>query len=136
MNFYLLIHTYTGENRAWNVFVKTKIKKWQYYFMGWLIGGKGHPVLVVRYEDLKTDSFSQVKRMLEFLKVPYSEEELEKRMMQDVKIFHRKHQDTFQHFTPGQRAIVLSSIEMIIQLLKSKRMDTMHLEEYLQSTTI
>ena len=37
-------------------------------------------VLVVKLEDLKTDLIGQVKRMLNFLKFPYMEDELRSRL--------------------------------------------------------
>ncbi len=130
------ISPHAGENRGWNIFVKTKIKKWQGHFVSWLLNNDGHPVLIVRFEDLKTDLVKEVRRMLEFLKVPYSEEELTKRMMEDDGTFRRRHHEVFDHFTAEQRFIVLAAIRQLIQLLKLRNGgDTLGMEEYLRSTT-
>ena len=37
-------------------------------------------VLVVKFEDLKTDLIGQVKRMLDFVKFPYMEDKLKGRL--------------------------------------------------------
>ena len=41
-----------------------------------LVDNEEHPVLVVFYEDLKQDLEFQIRRMLEFLDLPLSMEEL------------------------------------------------------------
>ncbi len=109
---------------------------WQSFFVGWLLNSHGHPVLVVRFEDLKADIMKEVKRMLEFLKVPYSEEELTKRMMQDTGTFRREHHKVFDHFTAEQRSTVRSAIRKVIQVLKLRNGgDTLGIEDYLRSST-
>ena len=98
----------------------------------------GRPVLVVKYEDLKSDSLTQVKRMLEFLKVPYSDEELKKRLSEDFKTFHRSHtNDDFDHFTPYQRKVVLEIVKEVVMMLKEQNNgQTYGIEEYLNSIRI
>ena len=51
----------------------------------WLVSGvnSGHPVMVVKYEDLVSDEVFEVKRMLEFLDYRIKEEELRKRLESD-----------------------------------------------------
>ena len=87
-------------------------------YFKWLVIGRNHgrPVLVVKYEDLKSDSLTQVKRMLEFLRVPYSDKELEKRLRGDFKSFQRKHTNSnFEYYTPEQKQFVKS---MMLEALK------------------
>ena len=94
------------------------------------------PVLVVKYEDLKSDSLTQVKRMLEFLRVPYSEEELQKRLSQDYGKFHRNKtysSSSFDPYTPEQRKYILTMIQDVVDLLKTHNNgSTFGIEEYLQ----
>ena len=45
---------YFGEYKAWNSFVHKKIGSWQLYFSTWLLGRKGHNMLVVRYSIMVT----------------------------------------------------------------------------------
>ena len=111
-----------------------KIRDWQQYFIGWIVNGRGHPVLVVRYEDLKTDKIGQVKRMLDFLRVPYSEDELQKRMEADLGTFRRKHHGEFEHFTSKQRDYVRQKIAETLDYLKKRNYeDTLGVTEYLDS---
>ena len=48
-----------------------------------------------RYEDLKQDTFTQVKRMLDFLHFGYREDELRQRMAANFSTFQQKHHETF-----------------------------------------
>ena len=41
-------------------------------------------VLVVKFEDLKTDLIGQVKRMLDFVKFPYMEDKLKGRLAKKI----------------------------------------------------
>ena len=112
-----------------------KIKVWQQYFIGWVIKGLGHPVLVVRYEDLETDRIGQMKRMLDFLRVPYSEVELLKRMEVDLESFRPKNHIDFEHFTPKQRDCVQRVITETLGVLKKwNHGDTLGVAEYLDAS--
>ena len=71
---------------------KTTIKLWSSYFSTWLVNGTrwGHPVHVVKYEDLKSDTLGEVKKMLYFLQFHYEEEDLRKRLAgYNFDAFHR-----------------------------------------------
>ena len=95
---------------------------------------KGHPVLVVKYEDLRSDSLTQAKKMLEFLKVPYSDEELERRMMiKDSENFHRKNQSgNFNYYTFEQKQYLKRMIQKAVTYLKEHNNGTTYgIEDYL-----
>ena len=55
---------------------------WKEYFSTWVVGGAraGRKVHVVRYEDLKKDTPTQVLKMLDFLSVDYKEDEVRKKL--------------------------------------------------------
>ena len=58
----------------------------------WLVNGTnhGHRVLAVKYEDMKKNSLAEVKRMLSFLRFPYKEKELQRRLAAgNMDLFHR-----------------------------------------------
>ncbi len=126
----------TGNNPAWNKFVhKAVISPWLKHFK-WVVEGHqtGRRVLVVRYEDFKSDALTQVKRMLDFLGVPYSDEALQKRMSKDFGKFHRKHNPAsdFDHYTAEQRNHMKGLIRETIKYLKSNNNGiTYGIEEYL-----
>ena len=88
-----LVCAHAGNNSAWNTFLKRDIKQWSSYFSTWLVNGTrlGHPVHVVKYEDLKADTLGEVKKMLDFLQFRYEEEDLKKSLANsnNFDAFHR-----------------------------------------------
>ena len=80
-----------GRNTKWNKYVREQIKQWNGYFREWLADGikKGHPVHVVKYEDLKLDTLKEVRGMLDFLHFKYEENDLEARINTSFNTFHR-----------------------------------------------
>ena len=89
-----------------------------------------HPVLVVRYEDLKRDEAGEVRRMLEFLQVAYSEE----RLGASYSHFYRNHTDTFEHFTPEQKQFVNRVIVQCSEEMESMGItDWLHLKQYVRN---
>ena len=74
----------------------------------------------------------EVKKMLEFLKFEYKEEELRQILAADFSTFQRKHQEVFEHFTIQQRHIIDSAIGASIDYLKlHNNGDTLRLVDYL-----
>ena len=69
----------------------------------YIIKRRQQSVLVVRYEDIKTDTLGEVKRMLDFLKYPYSDAELRGKLEEDFTTFYRNHSYSFDHFTASQK---------------------------------
>ena len=108
-----------------------RIRKWQEHFKGWFLNRGDHPVLVVWFEDLKANMTNEVRRMLDFLKVPYSESELEKRLENSFEKFHRKQRDDFEHFTPELTLYMrLKILETIEVLKKAKFPDVARIKSY------
>ena len=87
----LSFQMYAGKNKTWNNYVKKQIKQWSTYFTSWLADSitKGHPIHVVKFENLKLDTFKEVKDMLDFLRFEYEEEELSARIKTDFNTFRR-----------------------------------------------
>ena len=101
------------------MFVQAQIKRWQVMLKTWVLSSSNsHPVLVVRYEDLKKDTVTQVKRMLEFLKIPYNEKELLQKLANGFGTFQRIHHEEFEHYTPELRNLVKLAISNTIKLLQ------------------
>ena len=67
---------------------------WKKYFRVWLVDGTnhGHRVMAVKYEDMKKNSLAEVKRMLDFLRFRYKENDLQRRLaagnMDSFKRYH------------------------------------------------
>ena len=97
-----------------------------------ILSGNGHPVLVVRYEDIKADTVREVKRMLEFLKFPYKESELVERLAIGFNDFHRASHPTFEHYTAEQKEYVRAKVKETVKLLKKwKHPSVAEIEKYL-----
>ena len=90
-------------------------------------------MLVVRYEDLKSNVLVEVKRMLDFLEFPYSEEQLHRQLRVDYRSFKRQHsEDTFDPYTNYQRSLVRSIIRQTANLARQKHLaDILRIEDYL-----
>ena len=65
----------------------SEAEKWQRTVLGWLTENRDHPVLVLKYEQLLTDTAGELKRVLDFLRVPYSEQVLAKVEEVDYQVF-------------------------------------------------
>ena len=112
----------TGNNNKWDKFVTRNIELWQKYFSNWILNRECRPCLVVRFEDLKTDLIGQVKRMLDFVKFPYMEDELRTRLAEGFTKFRRVHgAEHFKHFTTNQQMLIRSAVVDTIKMLQKHK---------------
>ena len=110
---------HAGDNAAWNEHITRKVYVWQNYFYNWLLNNVSKPILVVRFEDLKTDLIGQMKRMLDFVQLPYMEDDLRSRLSEGFDKFQRIHDgEDFKHFTAQQREFVKSVVLDTIKTLR------------------
>ena len=76
--------------------------------------------MVVKYEDLKRDILPEVMMILDFLEFPYSVVSIIRRLKKGYNEFRRKHEnETFEHFTPTQKALLQTVVHNTIHTLKS-----------------
>ena len=123
----------TGNNVGWNETVYLQAEKWKRMIEHYIINNRVQPILVVKYEDLKTDPVTQVKRMLAFLRYPYKDKEVEKRLEGGFFHFYRNHTDTFEHYTPEQTTHMNNVITSVIDRLKQENITNfIPLEPYLR----
>ena len=133
MRYQCMPYLFLGDKIEWEEFTKMFIKVWESYFDGWVLSGMKRDLLVVKFEDLKKDTINEAERMLMFLKVPFSREDLKKRLSEDFKQFHRPHPKKFEYFTPEQEKHVRERVESVVALLKRENNgDTSGVEEYLE----
>ena len=90
----------------------------------WIVNGRNNPFHVVRYEDLKTNTIGEVQKLLKFLGVPYSEQEINGRLQAGFNDFYRNHHDDFRHFTPEQERFVSGLVNQTIATLKVYGLDS------------
>ena len=114
--------------------VLNQTSKWMLMMEHYVIDPGDHPVLVVRFEDLKKDAVTEVKKMLDFLEFPYSELELEERVRDGYTQFLRSHKDHFDHYTKEQTAHINKAIRTVIKRLQENNvMDSIGLLLYLRT---
>ena len=118
---------------GWNATVYLQAEKWRRMIEHYIINNRVQPILVVKYEDLKADPVTQVKRMLTFLRHPYQDREVEERLKGGFSYYYRNHTDTFEHYTAEQIAHMNYVIKSVIDKLKQKNITNfIPLEPYLR----
>ena len=83
--------------------------------MEWLNATK-FPVLVVGYENLMINTYTELKRMLDFLEHPYSKDDV-LCAVKSGEAFHRKRKKDIHAFSPELRRIVNSNIKVVNESL-------------------
>lgn len=124
---------FPGDNPEWNEMVQKQTDKWKLMLKHYIIDRGNHPVLVVHFEDLKRDTFTEITRMLDFIQFPYSNHTLEQRLQDGYTQFRRRHRDHFEHYTEEQRELLNSAIRDIIRQLRMNSItDLIGLQQYLR----
>ena len=85
--------------------------------LAWVLNNHRHPVLVVKYEDVKNDTETEIAKMLNFLQVPYSRSRLREVVARGYSAYKRPHGEEFEHYTREQRASVRAAIVRVKQSL-------------------
>lgn len=117
--------------------MKSHTSKWKKIIQNWIIAGVKHKrmkVLVIKYEDLRRNQTAQVQRMLDFLQIKYSMENLESQLSVHYKDFHRKHEENhnFRHFTNYQKSNIVQMIKSTMDEIKHSNLTSLlDLKEYL-----
>ena len=97
----------------WHQFVKTQTPSWRTAVNQWLSVTED-PVLIVGYENLMNNTYVEVKRMLDFIGNPYSEDDILCAVKSSGESFHRKHAEKqFNPFTPELQEFVLNQAKQI-----------------------
>lgn len=124
----------SGDNREWDEYVHTIGGRWQKTIVEWFVKSVNfsHPIMVVRYEDIKEDHVTQVERMLNFLEFPFDKTELEEKLNRGFETFKRPHREEFEHYTPEQKKYVNTMLLDTIKILTQHNMEQFFkLEDYL-----
>lgn len=110
-------HAHAGKNIQWERFTQSHSSKWKYMINYNLLRDANQPQIVVWYENLKRHPVAEVKKMLDFLQVPFSDAEVEEKLQHDFTQFYRNHTDSFEHFTAAQKKrvndVILSTVERL-----------------------
>ncbi len=117
------MHVLTGDNADWDAYVHKWAVRWQDTIIGWLLGNKQHPVMVVKFEDLKTNATTEVMRMLDFLQAPYTREKVLEVVTGGFDAFRRKRRlSTLECYTPQQVEHVRDTLTATARLLESRNL--------------
>jgi len=73
--------------------------------------------LVIKYENLVTDLHTELKRMMEFLELPYTKDDLQCTIKSTIEGFHRKRKNDVDPYTPELRKIVLKQVQLANKIL-------------------
>jgi len=97
---------------------------WLKHILTCLLEQSKVPMLVVKYENLKSNLFMEVKRMLDFLEVPYTDQDIECTVKSNIESFHRQHHDkSFYPYTPEQRQSIIDVIKEANEVLNQYGID-------------
>ena len=116
------------------MYVHQKALKWQQTILAWVVNNMDHPVIVIRYEDMKANTSRELRRMLGFLQVPYTEAQFQRVVNNGYEKFRRHHspQDDYDHYTSEQRAYVNSVIRTTHSILEEYHLsETCNVYDYL-----
>lgn len=91
--------------------------------------------MVVRYEDIKADHVTQVKRMLTFLEHPIDGDALDMKLNDGFVAFRRTHKEDFEHYSSEQKKFINSMLYDTIKILTQHNMEHLfRLEDYLDAS--
>ena len=105
-------YVFVVNNSAWYREVRRRCLEWKTHVTKWLKVTKV-PVLVVGFENLKNDTYTELKRMLDFLEYPYSEDNVLCAIKSPSENFHRKHQKDQDVFSSELQKIIVNDIKQI-----------------------
>ena len=108
---------FAANGTKWIRYLHWLANLWEHHIQRW-IGEKQVPTLVVQYERLSTDLYTEVKRMVDFLGVPYTESDLQCTINCNSETFHQKHYEKTDPFTKQQQELILQKIQVANKILK------------------
>ena len=126
----------TGDFGVWRKFVHYNAKEFTKLVHYWLEQANISSVLVIKYEDMLTDLATQLKKMLEFLQVPYSDEDVECVTSNKLESYHRIKSRPFDHYNPADRQVVLDNLMSVETLLNGHNVSYKDVLTHFQKTTI
>jgi len=99
-------------HELWQERVKSMKSGWLRHITACLHKQFNLPMLVVKYENLKSNLYMELKRMLDFLEVPYTDQDIECTVNSNIESFHRKHHNKFSDpYSPKQRKSILDKVK-------------------------
>jgi len=97
--------------------------EWQNHIKQWL-GSNDRPTMVIQYENLFTNLVGELKRILEFLEFPYTDDTIQCVLSSQSSrnSFYRNHDKGFDPYTASQKENILHHIENVNKILQSHKL--------------
>lgn len=106
-----------GNYTSWRKFVNYNAREFPRLIHYWLEQVGISSVLVIKYEDMLTSLTTQLRRMLDFLQVPYSDDDIDCVINNKLESYHRKKGELIDHYIPADRQLVLDNLMSVENLL-------------------
>ena len=113
----ILLLLFVGNNNKWKEFVNIVVKQAFPDLVRYWLGEVDIPTVVVKYEDMLTDLGAQIKKMLDFLQVTYSKEDIDCVTSSNLNKYRRVHKFNFDPYTPQLRKLVINGLKMVEPIL-------------------
>ena len=124
--FITLHHQLIANDSGWEPKVKRASSKWKRIVRQWL-SVKDFPVLIVGYENLMNNTYAELKRMLNFIGHPYTEDSVMCTVKNSGEVFHRKHTKKQENpYSPELQEFVLNQIKEIDTSLQEHNISLHH----------
>ena len=119
------VFSHIGDNQDWNAFVHTQAVEWQKTVLGWTVNSAGHSVIVVKYEDMKTNTSKNSGECYTFCRFHTLRHSSRVLWQGGTDMFKRHHspRDDFEHFTPEQESFVDSVVRTTLAKLEEVGLD-------------
>ena len=104
----------------WADFVYCHISLWSSFYETWMTFRK--PMMLLRYEDLKSDLKGQLRRLVHFLKVPVEPDAIERTVANSEGLFHRSSsgQETIRLYSNKMQTLLNTTIAYVEHILANK----------------
>ena len=106
-----------GNFSEWRKFVNESAMHFTKLLHFWLEQANIPSILVIKYEDMLIDFATQLRRMLDFLQVPYTDKDVDCVANDKLEHHHRKKEKSFEHYIPADRQLVLTNLKRVETLL-------------------
>ena len=98
-------------NVAWKNKVRKETRDWKIHILQWL-NYRQVPMHIVGYENLKKNTYTELKKILDFLEYPYAEDDI-LCAIRTSEAFHRNHTKDLHPFSSSLQKFVLNEIRQV-----------------------
>ena len=111
------MHCNVHADERWNDFVFEQATEWQQIILAWMTNNHDHPLLIVKYEDVKVETPGELGKMLDFLQISHSTSVLQEfavNVQDEIPIID---------YTSDETDFINSVVENTIATLRASSMD-------------